>query len=363
MFFAVTAPGLEAVCARELQALSVAGVSIMTGGVEFPGKRRELYLANLWLRTASRILVRMGQARATDFPELFRKAVRLPWGKFLRPGTRARVRASSRQSRLLHTGRIAETVEAAIDRAMGRSTLLDGPEQRILVRLEGDVAHFSVDSSGDLLHRRGYRQKGAHAPLRETLAAGVLQLLNWDGCTPLFDPMCGSGTLVIEGALIAACRPPGERRHFSFMDWPRYRSGLWTALQTEARGKRRQSSVSIRGSDQDAMAIAASRSNCERAGVAGLIEFRHEELADIAPPGGTGLILCNPPYGGRMGEREDLPALYRDLGRVYRGVFPGWRMAILSPDDALAQFADVHWRRVAALDNGGIPVSLLVTEG
>jgi putative N6-adenine-specific DNA methylase len=360
--FAVTAPGLEAVCARELAALGVAAPRPVAGGVEFAGGQRELYLASLWLRSASRLVARVGEVGSRDFPDLFRKAVRLPWGRFLRPGARVRVRATSHASRLVHTGRIAETVSAAIDRALGRAVPpAGGPEQLVLARFEADCCLFSVDASGELLHRRGYREEGARAPLRETLAAGLLLLLGWDGSVPFHDPMCGSGTLPLEAALLALNRPPGAGRRFAFMEWPHVRSGLWEALLAEAARAGRPAVAAIGGSDRDPKALAAARRNAERSGVAGAVDFVLADLSDLPRRPGPGLVLCNPPYGGRLGAGEDLRPLYRALGESCRRAFPGWQAALITPDDRLARATGLPLERRALLDNGGIAVTLWAT--
>jgi len=362
--FAVTAPGLEELCASELRALAVEGVRAVPGGVEFLGELRDLYRANLWLRTASRVLVRVGVVKSRDFPELYRKTLRLPWGRFVRPGTPVGVRAVSHGSRLQHTGRIAETVADAIDRALGRPAApAEGPGQLILARFEEDVCQLSVDSSGELLHRRGYRGDAVRAPLRETLAAAILLRLGWDGSTPLHDPMCGSGTLPIEAALLASNMPPGGSRRFAFMEWPRYRPGLWQVLLDEAARSRRDCIVAISGADRDDKALAAARRNAERAGVVGRVDFRTVELGQTPSAAGAGLLVCNPPYGERLGREEDLCRLFRLFGDVCRRAFPGWRVALLSPAENLAIATGLPLRPVAALNNGGIAVTLWASGG
>lgn len=360
--FAVTAPGLESVCARELAELSMDDIRPVPGGVGFTGGLGELYRANLWLRTAGRVTVRAGEVRATDFPELFRKTVRLPWGKFIRPGSRIRVRAVSHRSRLGHTGRIAAAVTEAIDRSLGHPPAVpEGPEQLVLARFEEDVCLFSVDSSGELLHRRGYRIEGAHAPLRETLAAGILELLGWDGSAALADPMCGSGTFLIEGAWMAQNRAPGLGRHFAFMNWPRYRPGLWEALTAEAKRSIRKTGGTLWGSDRDPAAVEAARRNAGRAGAEG-VGFFCREAAAIPPVSGRGLVVCNPPYGERLERGGDLKGLFAVLGRVYRESFRGWRGAILCPEEALARAAGMPGPPLAVLTNGGIRVGLYAVE-
>jgi putative N6-adenine-specific DNA methylase len=361
--FAVTAPGLETVCAAELRALGIDDVRAVGGGVEFAGGLRELYLANLWLRSASRVVVRVGAVKCSDFPDLYRKTSRLPWGKFLSPTTPVAVRAASHRSRLIHTGRIAATIGEGVDSALGRSAPAEGGvTQQVLARFEDDLCLLSVDSSGELLHRRGYRVETAHAPLRETLAAGLLQLLGWKGDRPLFDPMCGSGTLVIEGALLAGLRAPGMHRSFAFMNWPGYRPGLWEALRTEARRGERSPDVLLTGCDRDVVAIEAARRNGERAGLGEGVIWDRRELTEQLRRPGPGLLLCNPPYGERLGRGEDLRPLYRQLGQVCRDSFSEWQVAILCPDERLARATGLPLEKRAGLVNGGIDVALYSTR-
>ncbi len=361
--FAVAAPGLENVCAGELAALGCSGVRVLPGGVEFSGGLREIYMANLWLRTASRILIRLEAFHCRDFPMLYRKALRLPWGRFIKLGTRLRVRASSRGSRLNHTGRIATTLLESVDRVLGRAAPPEnGPEQLLIARFEDDWCHLSVDSSGELLHRRGYREDIGPAPLRETLAAGVLLLLGWEGTTPLVDPMCGSGTFPIEAALLASHRPPGAGRVFSFMNWPRYRPGLWQSLLAEAVRGEKDSVPAILGSDRDEKVLEAARCNAVRAGVAGMVAFRQQDVSTQSATEGSGLVLCNPPFGARLGRSDDLGSLYRLLGHVYRNSFAGWRGALLCPDPRLAAATGLPLRKVAELNSGGIKVALMTAE-
>jgi putative N6-adenine-specific DNA methylase len=362
--FAITAPGLEPVCAAELDRLGVTGSRAFPGGVAFEGTLGDIYRSNLWLRSASRVVVRLGEVKARDFPELFHRTVRLPWGKFIRPGTALEVRATSRRSRLVHSGRIAETVVTAADRALGRRAApAGGPSQLVLARFEDDVCQLSIDSSGELLHRRGYRRQTTRAPLRETLAAGILLLLGWDGSQTLVDPLCGSGTLVIEGALLARRLPPGGDRRFAFMDWPGFRPGLWQVLHAEAGRVALPAGPVILGADRDAAAIAAARGNAERAGVRNDLELRRQPLSDLTAPPGPGLLVCNPPYGARLAAGEDLCPLFRQLGEVWRRNFAGWRLAFLAPDEGLARSAGLPLTRVAALTNGGIPVILFQAGG
>ena len=360
-FFVITAPGLEEICGVESVAIGLEGVRPASGGVEFSGGLRELYTANLHLRTATRILVRFGGFKATDFPDLFRKTLRLPWGSYLRSDTAVEIRATAHRSRLIHTGRIIETISAAIDRALGRETLGDSNarfKQLILVRFEEDNCTISCDSSGELLHKRGYRSATGAAPLRETLAAASLLLLGWDGSTPLCDPLCGSGTIAVEGGLIATHQPPGRHRHFAFMHWPGYRPGLWQALTEEADRQAIAPLSSIYASDSDQRVLAVATQNARQAGVADLIDFSCSDLQSLPVRPGPGLVLCNPPYGIRLGQGEDLAALYRGLGSGFKRSFPGWTIAFIAPDEDLAIATALEVRSRVRLVNGGLAVSL-----
>lgn len=360
--FAVAAPGLEGPCATELEQLGFAGIAAAAGGVAFTGGLRELYLASLYLSVASRILARVGEVKARAFPELFQRTVRLPWGRFIRPGMPLQVRAVCHRSRLMHTGRIADTVAEAIAHALGQAGPAaprpGEPVQLVLARFEDDCCLLSVDSSGELLHRRGYREEGGAAPLRETLAAGSLRLLGWDGSIPLADPLCGSGTFVIEAALLAGRRPPGGQRSFAFMHWPKYRPGLWQALQGEAQRAQIRPGVTLVGSDRDAAVVAQALRNADRAGVDDFVTFSQSELQHLRVSGPPGLVVCNPPYGSRLGADVDLPRFYRSLGKDLPQAFPQWRIALLTPDQELARNTGLPLQSIARLENGGIAIGL-----
>lgn len=354
--FAVVAPGLEHICARELQALGMEQICELPGGVEFRGELRQIYLANLWCRTASRILVRFAVFRCRDFPALFNRVAKLPWGRFIKPGAAPQFRVTCHRSRLGHTGRIAEVFQQGCAKALGEAHEdAAGFEPLVNVRFEDDLCTVSVDSSGELLHRRGYREETAHAPLRETLAAGVLLSLGWDGSVPLYDPMCGSGTFLVEAALIAANRPPGQARSFAFMHWPGYRPGLWQALLTEAARAARPIGVDIRGSDRDASAVEAARRNILRSGFPENLCVQQVDLEELQLPLEPGWVVTNPPYGERVGAGEDLRPLYRRLGAICRD---GWGCALVSPDPRLSKATGLELNTLVRLSNGGIEVLL-----
>ncbi len=361
--YAVVAPGLEKVCAAELSALEITPQEVTVGGVAFAGRLRDIYRANLWLRTASRILVRFAEFRSRDFPDLYRRAHRLPWGRFIQPEASVSFRITCHSSRLNHTTRIAETLESALNQALGRSTnpVGDNP-QLVMVRIVDDQVVISIDSSGELLHRRGYRQSVTVAPLRETLAAGVLMLLGWNGTTPLADPMCGSGSFLLEGALLARQQAPGLNRSFAFMNWPGYREGLWKLLCGEAQRGEVDVALVISGADENPKAVAAAKENCQRSGVAGQVVIDQLPVSEQLLHEGQGLLVCNPPYGKRLDLGENPELYYSELGKQLQRAYPDWRLAMLCSNPALVKATSLPFKQIASLDNGGLTVGLFTTD-
>ena len=361
--FVVTAPGLEPVCAAEVEAITGKIGAVEKGGVSFSGGLEELYRVNLWSRTASRVLVRVGKVHARDFPELHRKIKRLPWGRFVKPEMPIAVRSTSRRSRLNHTGRLSETINVAIDGALGRTPLNPGDsEQLVLARIEDDVCQLSVDSSGELLHRRGYRSDISKAPLRENLAAGILNLLDWKGQESLFDPMCGSGTFLIEAALLCSGRAPGRTRRFAFQQWPRFRDGLWQNLLDEARRLESTCAIPLVGNDVDAGVVEAAVRNAERAACGDLVSFSTGPFDAVDASAERGLMICNPPYGVRLGDETELISLYQKFGQVCAERFKGWRVALFCPSDELIAATQLPFKSITELSNGGIRVRLFVCQ-
>jgi putative N6-adenine-specific DNA methylase len=359
--FAVAGPGLEPLVAAELHALeqlhSLAVGETEPGGVSFRTGRAGLYAANLHLRIASRVLVRVGAFHASAFHELERHAARLPWREFVASGRPVAFRVTSRKSRLYHQDAIAQRLLAAA----GGGTAPEGDAaQEFVVRFFRDECTVSADASGELLHRRGYRLASAKAPLRETLAAAMLAGSDWNGSAPLVDPMCGSGTIPIEAALLARRIPPGMARRFAFMRWPGFDESAWEQLLRQARERALpRAPAPILGSDRDAGAVAASTANAERAGVAGDIEWCRAAISAIAPPPGPGWIVTNPPYGVRVGERRQLRDLYAQLGNVARRCCPGWEVAFLVAHRELERQTGLEPAVRFATENGGIRVRLV----
>jgi putative N6-adenine-specific DNA methylase len=319
-----------------------------------------------------------------------------------------RFRVTCRKSRLYHSDAVAERLAAALARRVGGTAgsvdvvshdggdddeaaeeeerELDGGDaggggvggvegaQLFTARIVHDRCVVSADSSGALLHLRGYRQAVAKAPLRETLAAAILLGAGWDGTTPLVDPMCGSGTIAIEGAMIARRLAPGRARDFAFMRWPGFDADAWRGALERAESTALASSPApIRASDRDAGAIEAARANAARAGVSADVELATQALSHAEPPPPpppegaahgwpTGLVAVNPPYGVRVGERDRLRNLYAQLGKLLSARFAGWRLALLSADRTLDAQVGLALEEVLHTTNGGIPVRLSVSS-
>ena len=371
--FAIAAPGVEGLVAGELASLGIAG-AVEDGGVSWQGTVEQLYAANLHLRTASRIVVRIGEFRSRTFWELERHADKLPWERFVTGGRPVQLRVTSRKSKLYHQRAVAERVLAAIQRRIGVLEVAptgDDEEtegaaaQLFIVRFLHDRCTVSADASGALLHLRGYRQALARAPLRETLAATLLLASGWTGHSPLLDPMCGSGTIPIEAALMARRIAPGlaggEPRAYAFQEWPDFESETWTRVVEHASAQVLPSAgVPIVGSDRDAGAIEAARANAARAGVLGDLSLEVRPVSALEPPPGAGWMVSNPPYGVRVGETDRLRNLYAALGATARARLPGWTLALLSANRELEAQLRIPLTETLRTRNGGIPVRVVV---
>jgi putative N6-adenine-specific DNA methylase len=359
--FVITTPGLEAITAREITDLGLVIRDTEPGGISLDGDATTIARLNIHLRTATRVLVRMGDFHAASFTELERHARRLPWSDYLQPGQDVEFRVTSRKSRLYHQDAIAERLQRVAESPKGGGT----PPVQFMARLFRDRCVISADSSGELLHRRGYRMETAKAPLRETLAAAMLLATGWDGSVPLADPFCGSGTIPVEAALIARRIAPGIHRAFAAEQWPSMPSGVFDAVRQEARGAERASGDAmpfILAADRDAGAIEATTHNAERAGVAGDIDVRQAVISDLVLDGAPGWIITNPPYGVRVGERIRLRNLYARLGDVIRARAAGWNVALLSAHPALDGQTGLPLESLWEASNGGIRVRLMAAR-
>lgn len=359
-YFIVIPPGLEPVTAKELHQLDIPFQNLIPGGIEFTGNLRQLYLANLWLRSPSRILVRLGdEMTARDFPTLFQRLAKLPWGRFVKPGSGCQIRVTTRVSRLNHSHRIAETCRAAMARALGQESPEVRDGQTVYLRLEENRCQVSIDSSGRHLHCRGYRHAVARAPLRENLAAACLLAAGYDGSQPLLDLMTGSGTFAVEAALIALRRAPGLSRHFAFMEWPRYRQGLWQQLLNQARRSERPSLPNkILAFDNNPRAVAVAAENFAFCGIKGLVQLECRDMRSLQPEGENGMLICNPPYGERLGHNAALNKLYRALGQLYGVTFADWQGAVVCPENGLCELLGIPLSLILRFNHGGLRVSL-----
>ena len=357
---AVCAPGLEDLLRAEMDALGLRPGTPLTGGVPFSGGDRDLYRANVHLSIASRILVRIARFPAREFWELEKHARTVPWETWVPPGGEAAFRVTSRTSRLFHADAVAERLAAAVAHRVPVQEAAAAPAIPFVVRLVHDRMTISADSSGEHLHRRGYRLATAKAPLRETLAAAMLAASGWPGDAPLLDPFGGAGTIVLEAARRALGIPPGLQRTFAFQSWPGYRPGTWASVVGAAKQGRSPATVApILGSDRDAGAVARSRENADRAGVAEHVRFERHPFERLQPPAAEGWVVTNPPFGRRIAIERGAAGLHGVLASVFSGPFAGWDVTLLSADPALDAALGERFVEVFRTRTGGVPVRCL----
>ena len=370
-FFAVTAPGLEALCRRELLALpcdfKITGTE--KGGVAFEGRLHEVYDANLYCRTAHRFLMRIETFRATNFETLVRQTAVIPWELYLQPGCPPKIHVSAHQSRLYHSAAVAERLQQGIQirmaalPAFASPATANRPAQRIHARLTRDQCLLSIDSSGANLHKRGLKRQGGQAPLRETLAAAVLMRAGYSGREILCDPLCGSGTFALEGALMAKQIPPGWYREFAFQAWPAFRQGRWRHIRrTAAPPDMTFAQPMVLASDRSAVAIRRLEQTLAAYGMRDVVQIDQKDFEDLdgktlSPAGG--IVVLNPPYGKRLGSRRSAEQAYKAIGRHLRSHFRGWKAAILAPNRRLADLLGFRARRYT-MSHGGQSIHVLI---
>ncbi len=377
-FFATVPKGMEGLLADELRQLGAANVGEARAGVGFQGDLSQAYRVCLWSRIANRVLMPLASFPAIDPEQLYDGVLAIDWDEHLAVDGSLVVDFSSVRSEITHTQFGAQKVkDAIVDRFRHEtgerpSVDRDTPDLRINVFLFRDKATVNIDLSGDSLHRRGYRLEGAAAPLKENLAAGILQRAGWAEIARqgggLVDLMCGSGTLPIEAAMIAADIAPGiDRPYWGFTGWKGHDTDLWAALLANAR-KRRDKGLAIlpviRGFDVSGRVIEAAQDNAAHAGLADHIEFSQRAIKDCmpAPEGPAGLIVVNPPYGERLGEYEELKPLYKELGDCLKAQYVGWRAALITSDMELGKCLGVRARHINTLYNGALECKLLRFE-
>jgi putative N6-adenine-specific DNA methylase len=367
-YFATCARGLERILARELEQISAQEIVLGRGGVHFFGGLETLYRANLELRTAVRVLQPLSEFLARNPDELYDACRQIRWDELLTVNHTLAVDCNVRDSGITHSQYAARRVKDAIcdqfrDRTGARPSVdVERPMLGLNLHIHRDHAILSLDSSWDSLHKRGYRPIQTRAPINEALAAGLIQHLGYTGETPLIDWMCGSATFLIESAWIAQRRPPNlTRKWFCFLGWMNFDPGLWAALRDEAR---LQVQAKIphppRGIDIRADALDLAQRNARAAGVGHLIRLEKSHFADLRedPSQPPGVILCNPPYGERLGDEESLVPLYRQMGEVFREHWPFWKLAVFTGNDRLAREINLPVQRRTDFFNGSIPCKL-----
>ncbi len=370
--FATCARGLEPLLATELAAVGAADVEVGRGGVNFRGGIETVLRANLWARTAVRILrpVIDGYVPSTD--DLYDFVRSIDWSRIMTPDHTLAVDCNVRDSAITHSQYASRRVKDAIcdqfrDRT-GRRPSVDTEQPMIGLNLHlfRNHAVLSLDSSWDSLHKRGYRPIQSRAPINEALAAGLLLHLGYDGSAPLVDAMCGSGTFLVEGCWLAMRRPPGlTRKWFSFYGWPDFEPGVWGRIRDEARDGVTRPPHPPRGSDVRLDAVQFAEGNARLAGVGHLVkvlkgELRHARPLPDEPPG---LIVLNPPYGERLGDEDELIPLYRSMGEVVGEYWKGWRLAVFTSNDRLAKRVALPVARKTPFFNGPLECKLWEYEG
>jgi putative N6-adenine-specific DNA methylase len=370
-YFATCARGLEGVLAQELRDLQAGDVETGRGGVGFSGDQAALYQANLWLRTAIRVLWPILDVHVESPEELYTAVQTVNWTEFLTPEHTLAVDCNVRDSHITHSHYAAlKTKDAICDQFIARcgarpSVDVEEPMVGLNLHIYRDRAVLSLDSSGESLHKRGYRSKLTRAPLNEALAAGLILLSGWKTNTPFADPLCGSGTLPIEAAWLAIKRPPGlTRKRFGFQGWLNFDVALWAELRNQARRQvRKQLGAPVAGSDIRRDAISFATAGAKAAGIGHLVRFEKTDLRNFrAPAEIPGTLICNPPYGERVGADQDLRILYKLLGEVFQERLPGWTACVFTGDPRLGRLIGLPVREEVRLFNGKIPCRFLKYE-
>jgi putative N6-adenine-specific DNA methylase len=360
---ATAAFGVEAVVARELQQLGFSHQEVENGRVTFRSSPQGVCRANLWLRSADRVLLKMGEFSARTFEELFEGTRALPWPDWIPRQGAFPVRGKSVRSQLASVPACQAIVKKAIVEKMAQHYRQQwfaetGPVFPVEVALLKDRVTLTIDTSGPGLHKRGYRVRPTAAPLKETLAAAMVQLSRWRPERELVDPLCGSGTIPIEAALLGFNLAPGLRRRFVAENWPAVPEQLWRQERARAMDQAHlDRRLEVWGADADAAAIAAAQANAEAAGLGGRVRWRCQPVSRLASRGQFGWLVCNPPYGERMGEARAVEDLYRELGRVYRRL-ETWSCFVLTSHPGFERLFGRRADRRRKLYNGRLQCTL-----
>lgn len=364
-FFATCPRGLEQLLAEELQQLKAENIHAVGGGVEFGGDFPLCYRANLESRMASRVLWRVATERYRDEDDIYRTAYALPWNDWFEPSLTIRVAVSASRCPLKSLNFVTLKIKDAVcdktRRLSGRRPSVDTrqPDIRIQGYLTARDFTLYLDTTGDALFKRGQRIAAGEAPLRENLAAGVLRLAGWVPGIPLLDPMCGSGTFLLEAAQMALDIAPGSGRHFAFEKLKNFDQRRWQRLsQQSATGQKRRVPLSIYGSDLSDEALKTARTNFAAAGLEQVVSLKRANVLEITAPAKEGIIVTNPPYGVRLGKQQELTEFYPKLGDVLKKKFSGWRAYILSADMRLPKLIRLAASKRTPLFNGALECRL-----
>lgn len=364
-FFAPCPRGLEAVLAGELAALGAREIGAVEGGAAFAGDMALSYTVNLESRVASRVLWQVGYAKYRSEHDIFAAARALPWNDWFDVKRSIRVNVSAIRSPLKSldfvTLRIKDAVCDAFRAVRGARPDVDtaNPEVRIHAFLTRDDAAFYLDTSGEALFKRGWRAAAGEAPLRENLAAGILRLTGWHPDVPLLDPMCGSGTFLVEAAMIALEIAPGLARPFGFEKLEIFDAKRWRTLRDKARARRQPARpLPIYGSDKFGNVLKLARENLDAAGLEDAIQLKQVDVLESTPPAASGIIVMNPPYGERLATQEDLATFYPKLGDALKKRYAGWTAHILSSDLRLPRLIGLKASKRTPLYNGALECRL-----
>jgi putative N6-adenine-specific DNA methylase len=356
--FMAVAPGLEQALADEARDNGFDEVAAVPGGVVVRGGWPEVWRANLEMRGAARVLVRIGEFRAFHLAQLDKRARKFPWNEVLRPDVPVRVEVTCKRSKIYHARAAAQRIERAIAEELGAPVTKEATLV-VKARIDDNLVTLSLDSSGDALHKRGHKPAVGKAPMRETLAALFLHQAGFSGDEPVVDPMCGSGTFVIEAAEIAAGMQPGRSRGFAFEQFAGFDPDRFAAFKGRSATP---PEARFYGYDRDQGAVRNAMANAARAGLSQWASFACQPISALTPPDGPpGLVIANPPYGGRIGTRKMLFGLYGSFGQVLRQRFAGWRIGVITSDAGLAKAMDLPFDAGAPVSHGGVRVQLFQT--
>jgi putative N6-adenine-specific DNA methylase len=358
----IAAPGLEPALQQEAMERGFRVQSVIAGGVIISGGWPEVWRANLQLRGTGRVLARIGSFPAVHLSQLDKRARKFPWYRILRKGVAVHVEASCRKSKIYHAGAAAQRIATAI-REEFEVAIEETAPVTIMLRIDHDLCSLSVDTSGDMLHKRGHKEAVAKAPMRETMAALLLRQCGYKGNEPVLDPMCGSGTFVVEAAEMALGLWPGRDRAFAFEHLKTFDAEQWSVMKS-AGTQAAPPAFHFTGSDRDAGAIRASTENAARSGVLAITDFQHHPVSALQrPEGPPGLVMVNPPYGLRIGDKAPLKTLHAKLGEVLRQKFSGWRVGLVTADKQLAYATGLPFKPPGPpINHGGTRVFLFQTD-